>query len=39
VEASIADLNGKKADLARTLNDLKQLRAKCLGFLKQADEP
>lgn len=39
VEASIADLNGKKADLARTLNDLKELRAKCLGFLKQADEP
>ena len=39
VEASIADLNSKKADLARALNDLKELRAKCLGFLKQADEP
>ena len=38
VEASIADLNRKKADLARTLNDLKELRAKCVEFLKDVDK-
>lgn len=38
VEASIADLNRKKADLARTLQDLKDLRAKCVDFLKNTDE-
>ncbi len=38
VEASIADLNRKKADLARTLSDLKDLRAKCVDFLKQGDK-
>ncbi|MCB1507154.1 MAG: MerR family DNA-binding transcriptional regulator [Hyphomicrobiaceae bacterium] len=37
VEASIADLNRKKADLARSLQDLKDLRAKCVDFLKDAD--
>lgn len=38
VEAAIADLNRKKADLARTLNDLKDLRAKCVAFLKDVDK-
>lgn len=38
VEASIADLNRKKADLARTLSDLKDLRAKCVDFLKDAGQ-
>lgn len=34
LDAAIADLNSKKADLARSLNDLKDLRAKCADFLK-----
>lgn len=38
VEAAIADLNRKKADLARTLNDLKELRAECTAFLKTVDK-
>lgn len=38
VEASIADLNRKKADLARTLTDLKELRAKCVNFLKDVEK-
>lgn len=39
VENAIADLNRKKADLARTLTDLKDLRSKCVGFLKSGDKP
>jgi len=38
VEAAIADLNRKKADLARTLADLKELRSKCGEFLKTVDK-
>ncbi len=38
VEGAIADLNQKKADLARTLNDLKDLRAKCVDFLEKTDD-
>ncbi|MCB1529346.1 MAG: MerR family DNA-binding transcriptional regulator [Hyphomicrobiaceae bacterium] len=37
VETAIADLNRKKTDLARSLSDLKELRAKCVSFLKDAD--
>ena len=37
VETAIADLNRKKSDLARSLSDLKELRAKCVSFLKDAD--
>ena len=39
VEAAIADLNRKKADLARSLSHLKDIRAKCISFLNQADKP
>lgn len=38
VEAAIADLNRKKADLARTLTDLRELRAKCVDHLKSVDQ-
>ena len=38
VDAAIADLNRKKADLARTLTDLKDLKAKCVAFLKDVDD-
>lgn len=33
VDAAIADLNRKRADLDRSLRDLKELRAKCAEFL------
>lgn len=33
VEAAIADLNRKRADLDRSLRDLKDIRAKCAEFL------
>lgn len=39
VEAAIADLNRKKADLTRTLNDLKELRSECTQHLKSVDKP
>lgn len=39
VEAAIADLNRKKADLARSLADLKEIRTKCADFLKRPPEP
>jgi DNA-binding transcriptional MerR regulator len=35
VEATIADLNQKRADLDRTLKELKEIRTKCLDHLKQ----
>ena len=38
VEAAIADLNRKKSDLARSLADLKEIRAKCAEFLKRPSE-
>lgn len=38
VEAAIADLNRKKADLARTMTDLKELRTNCMNFLKDAGQ-
>ncbi len=39
VEVAIADLNRKKVDLARTLTDLKELRSKCVEFLKSVEKP
>jgi DNA-binding transcriptional MerR regulator len=38
VDAAITDLNRKKADLARSLADLKEIRAKCAEFLKRPSE-
>ena len=34
VEGTIADLQQKRADLDRTLRDLKEIRTKCLNHLK-----
>ncbi|MBL8564101.1 MAG: MerR family DNA-binding transcriptional regulator [Hyphomicrobiaceae bacterium] len=34
VDAAIADLDAKRADLERSLRDLKELRAKCAEFLR-----
>ncbi|MCB1520308.1 MAG: MerR family DNA-binding transcriptional regulator [Hyphomicrobiaceae bacterium] len=34
LEDAISDLNGKRADIDRSLRDLKELRAKCIDFLK-----
>lgn len=34
VEATIEDLNQKRADIDRTLRDLKELRAKCAEYLR-----
>lgn len=34
VEAHIADLEGKQADIERTLTDLKAIRSACLAHLK-----
>lgn len=36
VETAIADLNKKRADLDRTLKDLKEIRSKCSEHLKQS---
>jgi len=38
VEAHIKDLNQKRADLERTLRDLKDVRLKCLAHLTQVAE-
>jgi DNA-binding transcriptional MerR regulator len=35
IEAHITDLNSKRADLERTLTELKEIRAQCLGHLKR----
>lgn len=37
VNAAIGELNRKKADLARTLAELKDLRSECTAFLKSVD--
>ena len=34
VESMVEDLNKKRADIARTLRDLKELRAKCYEYLR-----
>mgnify|MGYP000887880559 CR=1 FL=1 len=38
VEAAIADLNAKRADLDRTLRDLKEIRSKCVEHLGLAGQ-
>jgi DNA-binding transcriptional MerR regulator len=35
IEAHIADLNGKRTDIERTLNELKEIHAQCQGHLKR----
>jgi DNA-binding transcriptional MerR regulator len=35
IEAHITDLNSKRADLERTLTELKEIKAQCLGHLKR----
>jgi DNA-binding transcriptional MerR regulator len=35
IEAHIADLNGKRTDIERTLNELREIRAQCQGHLRR----
>ena len=39
IEAAISDLQLKRADLDRTLRDLKDIRAKCVDHLKALKKP